>query len=262
MFNYQSVPEAKRDRLQEIASEAFENRPSSSVEIVRIGGLLDEASKIIPHGHFRPWVRLECPWSFDQVYRFINAFRRFSHLTALQIAMFEQSALYALSYRNVSKDDTQRAILYAEAGNRITWTESQKILGRWDEKTNAALKREPKQEAVQKASEAWDTLTITRDVDPENGLVIYAVLAINTQTGERRSSAHSDLKIAVQAVTGDEPIKECQVCKKRFSLGSFSIDRNAQDGRGKRCKICERKRVNDYDKKQKLKAQERTPSHA
>lgn len=67
-------------------------------------------------------------------------------------------------------------------------------------------------------------------------------------------AVRDSLQEALEAVTGNEPSKECRKCGEVKPYGMYSHDAGTggdRTGRRPYCKLCERERVKDYDRRKK-----------
>ena len=91
---------------------------------VEIGKRLTEAKKLLGHGHFGTWLKMEFEWSERTARRFMEVYERFrtANLADLKIG---PSALYLLASPSTPESVVSQAFDQAEAGEYVSHADVQ-----------------------------------------------------------------------------------------------------------------------------------------
>jgi len=98
------------------------------------------------------------------------------------------------------------------------------------------------------------TLFVSQDADDEDGKESVSI-ASRPVDGAASNVTRETILGALEAICGKQRKKSCPRCNgglgKRRPLSEFPVNMTRDDGRGKYCKTCERKRKQEYDEKKK-----------
>lgn len=273
-FAWGDVPTAERDWLRARTEDAAGLCHRVAADTVRLGALLIEVKKRLPHGTFLKWLAALTAFSRQHATRLMRVGRAFGERVP-DVDDFEPSALYLLADPRVPPAARDYALELSKEC-RITRAVAREVIdaqrAREPEpeptakEMRAALKEEARPvdlgaerarrvgAAVLAALDAgWTVLHLAAVTDDEpDEPPVYSALLMG---GARRGSAvRRTPEDAIAAAAGVEELRLCAgPCKSLKPVGEFGCIATASDGRNRYCKACERVRVKGAKKKRKAK---------
>jgi len=271
-FAWGDVPTAERDWLRARTEDAAGLCHRVAADTVRLGALLIEVKKRLPHGTFLKWLAALTAFSRQHATRLMRVGRAFGERVP-DVDDFEPSALYLLADPRVPPAAREYALELSKEC-RITRAVAREVIDaqriREPEPTAKEVRALAPVEArpvdlgaerarrvgaaVLAALEAgWTVLHLAAVTDDEPGEPpVYSALLMD---GARRgSSVRRTPEDAVSAAAGVEEMRPCAgPCKAQKPVGEFGCIATASDGRSRYCKACERVRVKGAKKRRKAR---------
>jgi hypothetical protein len=271
-FAWADVPALERDWLRARTEDAAGLCHRVAADTVRLGALLLEVKKRLPHGTFLKWLAALTAFSRATAARLMRVGRAFGGRVP-DVDDFEPSALYLLADPRVPPAAREYALELAKE-QKVTRAVAREVIdaqrARGPEPSTKEMRALAPVEArpvdlgaerarrvgaaVLAALEAgWTVLHLSAVTDDEPGEPpVYSAILMD---GARRGSAvRRTPEDAVSAAAGVEELRLCSgPCKAHKPVGEFGCIATAADGRNRYCKACERVRVKGAKKRRKAK---------
>ncbi|NJO42416.1 MAG: DUF3102 domain-containing protein [Cyanobacteria bacterium CRU_2_1] len=119
-FDYQVLPQAQREIVQQRTGEIRERLQRSAQDIWEIGQRLADVRATLRHGQFDAWLKAEFGWSRRTAYNFINVYETFQERANLAQIDIATSALYLLAAPSTPSDVRETSLREAREGKKIT----------------------------------------------------------------------------------------------------------------------------------------------
>lgn len=271
-FAWAEVPAPERDWLRARTEDAAGLCHRVAADTVRLGALLLEVKKRLPHGTFLKWLAALTAFSRATAARLMRVGRAFGGRVP-DVDDFEPSALYLLADPRVPPAAREYALELSKE-QRVTRAVAREVIDAQRVRAPEPTAREVRElapiearpvdlgaerarrvgAAVLAALEAgWTVLHLSAVTDDEPGEPpVYSALLMD---GARRGAAvRRTPEDAISAAAGVEELRQCAgPCKSLKPVGEFGCIATAADGRNRYCKACERVRVKGAKKKRKAK---------
>jgi hypothetical protein len=260
-FAWHDVPAERRDWLRARTEDAAGLCHRVAADTVRLGALLLDVKKQLPHGTFLKWLAALTAFSRATAARLMRVGRAFGGRVP-DVDDFEPSALYLLADPRVPPAAREYAMELAKE-QRVTRAVALEVIGaqrvrepeptRKEVRELAPVEARPVDLGAERARRVgaavlaaldagWTVLHLAAVTDDEPGEPpVYSALLMD---GARRGSAvRRAPEDAVSAAAGVEEMRKCPACKCEKPAGEFGALKGAPDGRNRYCKACERVRV-------------------
>ncbi|MEL6382091.1 MAG: DUF3102 domain-containing protein [Cyanobacteria bacterium J06626_18] len=127
-FNYQMLPSAQRQIVQQKTGEIRERLRRSAQDIWEIGQRLVEVRAQLKHGQFESWLKDEFGWSRRTAYNFIGVYEAFRESASFAQIDIATSALYLLAAPSTPQSIREEFIERAERGEKITYKDLHQVI--------------------------------------------------------------------------------------------------------------------------------------
>jgi hypothetical protein len=125
------MPQPIGDLEAFLSAKAAEIRAYQRVAVFETGRVLSEVRARTPHGRWLAWLDEHFGWSDDTAGNYLNVFEAFSNgskYRSLRDLSFTNEALYLLARRSTPEEARDAAVERAEAGERVTKADAEKIV--------------------------------------------------------------------------------------------------------------------------------------
>ncbi|NJR39335.1 MAG: DUF3102 domain-containing protein [Leptolyngbyaceae cyanobacterium CSU_1_4] len=119
-FDYQVLPSAQREIVQQRTGEIRERLQRSAQDIWEIGQRLADVRVQLKHGQFEAWLKAEFDWSRRTAYNFINVYETFQERANLAQIDIATSALYLLAAPSTPQGVRDEYLQQAREGKKVT----------------------------------------------------------------------------------------------------------------------------------------------
>jgi uncharacterized protein (DUF2267 family) len=129
-FDYQVLPTAQRQIVQQRTGEIRERLQRSAQDIWEIGQRLADVRSQLKHGQFEAWLKAEFGWSRRTAYNFINVYETFQERAKLAQIDIATSALYLLAAPSTPQEVRNEYLEQARQGKKVTHKDLRQIMER------------------------------------------------------------------------------------------------------------------------------------
>lgn len=119
-FPWPLVPEDQRAWLADTTLTIHRSLKRAVADLMRIGGLIAETKKRLPHGLYESWVETQLPWTVRTSCRLTGIYEAFRDHGDDTLEQFDVSALYAFAQPSAPPQARDYALERAKDGDRIT----------------------------------------------------------------------------------------------------------------------------------------------
>lgn len=279
-FAWADVPAERRDWLRARTEDAAGLCHRVAADTVRLGALLLEVKKRLPHGTFLKWLAALTAFSRATAARLMRVGRAFGGRVP-DVDDFEPSALYLLADPRVPPAAREYALELSKE-QKVTRAVAREVIeaqrARGPEPTRkevralAPIEVRPVDLGAERARRVgtavlaaldagWTVLhlsTVTDDETDEPPVYSAVLMGAPGQKPDeckpRQTAVRRTPEDAIAAAAGVEELRQCAgPCKSLKPVGEFGCIATAADGRNRYCKACERTRVKGAKKKRKAK---------
>ena len=270
-FDYSPLKSSDRQFLRSTEAAIHSLVRRSASNLVEIGERILRAKNRIPYGLWEDWCVAELPWSFAQSRRLVQVAEAFS---GQDVARFQPSALYLLSWPGVPPQAREYAIERVADGEEITHANAKAILEMYrpaavppgiTPAAKPSLRDEPKRDdrnPERRDAESWrkferlmtkmGMVHITKVSEGESD-TFQITCYPDDESLPMANHVRMSLDELIAKAAGEETLKLCPKCKRDLPRDRFASDANSADGKNRACKDCERIRTAGRVRKERQK---------
>lgn len=242
---------ARRRWLRASARRVAHHPRENAAQAAALGRLLLEVKSVVGHGRFSAWLEthfIPTQGSLRIARECMQAAKKFSEIGALR--SFQVSALRLLAKRRLPKERLQQVLRQAESSRGIGYNKTLYLIsGIREESESAADVFDEADETPAAAAgrrlltlvDRADVIHLAIDRDPETPSVSITTMS---DTRGRQHVLRTSLDQALAAAAGEEAQRTCPKCGEEKPVEGFAQNTSF-------CRICERARVREYDRKKR-----------